>query len=98
MVMRMALIHTAEQAAEIIGGDCKASWLREKARLREIPHTMISGSYHFTGAHLDEIVQAFERLPQPAHAKRAPARAAGAQVVPVTMLTARTPRRRANAA
>jgi len=97
MVIRMALIHTAEEAAGIIGGACKASWLREKARLREIPFTMIGGSYHFTGAHIDEIIRSFEQQPQPAALKRAPARRPAAITgAPVVMLTASTlrPRRK----
>jgi hypothetical protein len=52
------------------------NWLRDKARAREIPHTMPGGSYKFTPEHLAEILRQYERRPElpPALAPRAPAR------------------------
>jgi hypothetical protein len=50
-------VHTPEQAAEIIGGTCKASWLKAGARAGRFPHVMIGGSYNFTDAQIREIVQ-----------------------------------------
>jgi hypothetical protein len=96
----MSLVHTAEEAAAIIGGDCKASWLREKARRREIPFTMIGGSYRWTDEHLKEIVRLGEEQPSPPVIRRAPPRP-GTPRVPgasVPLLQAREPRRRKPAA
>lgn len=101
-----ALAYTAEQAAKIIGGNCKASWLRAKARAREFPYEWIGGSYNFTRAQIDEIIALCEvpvrRAAQAAAvpAKRAPAKRAATAPSPlalgagVTLLKARAPRKR----
>ena len=54
------LAHAADQAAAIIGGNCKGSWLKQQARARKIPHTLIGGSYHFTDGQIGEILRIFE--------------------------------------
>jgi hypothetical protein len=79
---------TTTEAARKLG--CKPSWLQEKARRREIPYTMLSGAYHFTSAHLDEIAAIYEVRPRGAPATAAPASPAAAQPV----LRARSPRQR----
>lgn len=55
------ILHTPEEAAELLA--CKPSWLREKARRREIPFTLVGGAYRFSDAHLTRIVQQFEQAP-----------------------------------
>jgi hypothetical protein len=89
--------HTAEETAAIIGGDMTASWLKEKARRREIPFTMLANRYSWTTAQIAEIIAGAEYRPQP-QARRAasPSRrnlAAGAEAAPagVVTLTAKTP-------
>ncbi|MGH3377102.1 MAG: helix-turn-helix domain-containing protein [Actinoallomurus sp.] len=57
-----ALLRTPEEAAILLR--CKSSWLKEKARRREIPFTLIGGAYRFTDAHLDRIIRQFEEQPQ----------------------------------
>jgi hypothetical protein len=57
------LAHTADQAAAIIGGACKVSWLKEQARFRKIPYTRIGGAYHFTDEQLAQILRIFEVRP-----------------------------------
>ena len=103
-----ALAHTAEQAARIIGGNCKASWLKQQAREGKIPALKIGGAWNFTSAHIAEII-AFCEVPAarqvsaaPAPAKRPSARRkAGAQAdtlpfppASVVQLRARAPRKR----
>ncbi|TDC47093.1 DNA-binding protein [Jiangella ureilytica] len=51
-------LYTAEEAATLLR--CKASWLKEQARLRRIPFTMVAGAYRFTRAHLIQIVESNE--------------------------------------
>ena len=95
------LTHTAAETAAIIGGRCKASWLRQQARDGKIPYLMIGGSYHFSSEHITEILAAFEHrptpTPPPAAAKpsrqRAAARPTGETMPPgVTQLKPRQPR------
>jgi excisionase family DNA binding protein len=68
---RPALAWTTAEAAELLR--CKPSWLQEKARRREIPYTMLGGAYHFSDAHLAEVIRIFEELPRSAPAPAAPA-------------------------
>jgi excisionase family DNA binding protein len=86
-------VYTAAEAAAIL--KVTASWLREMARRREIPYTMPGGSYHFTDAHLEEIVRLFERPTVSAPPPRAPVRRPppAAPERPAPLLQARTPRR-----
>jgi excisionase family DNA binding protein len=86
-------VYTAAEASVIL--KVTESWLREMARRREIPHTMVGGSYHFTGAHLEEIVRLFERPAETAPPPRAPVRRPppAAPERPAPLLQARTPRR-----
>lgn len=105
-----ALAYTAAQAAAIIGGNCKATWLKQLAREGKISYQWIGGAYHFTAAQIGEILQLCEHpasrpaqaaLPA-APAKRAPARRTtiqSAERVPVPaagviQLRARQPRQR----
>jgi hypothetical protein len=57
-------IHTKEEAAAILR--VKVSWLERRAAARQIPFTMLSGSYRFTDAHLAQIVQMNEQGSFPA--------------------------------
>jgi Helix-turn-helix domain len=53
------LVYSPEEAATIL--HCRPSWLKEQARLRRIPFTMIGGAYRFTAEHLAEIVRLGEQ-------------------------------------
>ena len=57
----LVLAWTAAEAAELLR--CKASWLRRKARCHEIPCTMLGRAYHFSDAHLAEVIRILEKLP-----------------------------------
>lgn len=92
-------VYTADEAAAILR--CKPSWLKEQARLRAIPFTLIGGSYRWTAGHLNEILALREHRPQapartsgsaPRKAPRLPDPPAEAPEVP--LLQARPPRRR----
>ncbi len=87
-------IYTVAEAAPIL--KVSENWLRDKARRREIPCTMIGGSYHFTDAHLEEIIRLFERPAVTGSRPRAPARPAPEAPAEETgpVLRARPPRRR----
>jgi hypothetical protein len=95
--MAPPLLHTPEEAAEMLR--CTASWLKEKARLREVPFTLMGGAYRFTDAHLAWIIAHFEQLPeqqhtQPTAAPGRPRRTTAAKASPgTTQLKARRPRR-----
>ncbi|MEW2353068.1 hypothetical protein [Spirillospora sp. NPDC029432] len=52
-------VYTKEEAAKILR--VKVSWLERRAAARQIPFTMLSGSYRFTDAHLAEIVRINEQ-------------------------------------
>ena len=52
-------VYDADELAVILR--CRPSWLKEKARRREIPFTLIGGSYRWTAEHLAEIVRLGER-------------------------------------
>jgi hypothetical protein len=54
-------VYDPDEAAVILR--CKPSWLKEKARRREIPFTLIGGAYRWTDAHLAEIVRLGEQAP-----------------------------------
>ena len=71
VLRRPALAWTAAEAAELLR--CKASWLRRKARCHEIPCTMLGGAYHFSDAHLAEVIRILEKLPCGAPAPALPA-------------------------
>ena len=90
---RPALAWTTTEAAELLR--CKRSWLEEKARRKEIPYTKLSGAYHFSDAHLAEVIRIFEVHPRsdgtPARCPRA-SHAAPADRQP-KQLQARSPRK-----
>ena len=71
-----ALVHTAIEAAAIIGGTCKPSWLRQQAREKKIPCRKIGGAYNFSDADIAEILAIFEQRPAARPATPAPARTA----------------------
>jgi excisionase family DNA binding protein len=54
-------VHTLEEAAGLLR--VKQSWLERQAAARKIPFTMLGGAYHFTSAHLTEIIRIHEQLP-----------------------------------
>jgi hypothetical protein len=91
---RPAPAWTTAEAAELLR--CKSSWLEEKARRREIPSTRLSGAYHFSDAHLAEIVQIFEVRPRskPAPRSRVPRGEGTAREPGQPVLKARPPRTR----
>ena len=82
-------VYDPDEAAIILR--CKASWLKEQARRREIPFTMIGGAYRWTDEHLAEIVRLGEHVPATLPT-RIPRRAASADGS-VPLLRARPPRR-----
>ena len=83
-------VYDADEAAAILR--CKPSWLREKARRREIPHTVIGGSYRWTSDHLAAIVRLGERVPPSAAASTRRRRTSATQEAG-QLLRARPPRR-----
>ena len=89
-------VFTAEEAAGILR--CTVSWLKEKARKREIPFTKIGGSYGWTPGHLAEIIRLFEHRPSGRADAPVAARRAKPQGDEAPVLKARTPRRTRGAA
>lgn len=71
-----ALVHTATEAAAIIGGTCKPSWLRQQAREKKIPCRKIGGAYNFSDADIAEILAIVEQRPAEKPAAPAPAKTA----------------------
>lgn len=96
----MPLLRNAEQTAARLGGDVKASWLKERARRRQIPFTLVGGTYHWSEDHITAIIRQFEQAPsRTAETGVAPSRArrpAAPEPMPssVTPLRARRPARR----
>ena len=93
------LAHDADRAAALIGGTCKASWLKQQARDGVIPYVKLGGAYNFTDADLAEIMTIFGVGPRTQSASQPTARppvpvvtAPGGQGVP--LLESRTPRTR----
>jgi hypothetical protein len=54
-------LHNAEAIAAALG--CSARWVKDRARLRQIPFVLVGGSYRFTDQHLTEIIAIFEKRP-----------------------------------
>ncbi|HET9138779.1 helix-turn-helix domain-containing protein [Actinophytocola sp.] len=52
------VLYTKYEAAEILR--VKVSWLERRAAARQIPFTMLGGTYRFTPEHLAEIVRLSE--------------------------------------
>jgi hypothetical protein len=82
-------VYDADQAAEILR--CTAAWLKEKARKREIPFTMLAGAYRFTDTHLAEIIRIHEQAPAEPPLRQQNRRAA--VDADLLVLRARPPRR-----
>ncbi|HEY1319145.1 MAG TPA: helix-turn-helix domain-containing protein [Streptosporangiaceae bacterium] len=57
------MMHTAEEAASLL--KVKRSWLERQAAARQIPFSMLGGSYRFSDRHLAEIVRMNEVAPVP---------------------------------
>jgi hypothetical protein len=70
-------VYTLEEAAAILR--VKPSWLERRAAARDIPFTMLGGSYHFTADHLTAIVTQHENRPAPAEHDAAASRPAAAR-------------------
>lgn len=87
----MPRLYTAEQVADD-ALQCTASWLKEMARQRRIPFSMVGGQYRFSSAHIEEIIRLFEQKP---HAERLPTmrRRTDAASSDAPALKARRPRR-----
>lgn len=81
----MSRVYTAAQVAEQL--QVKESWLRARCEGREVPFTMLGGSYRFTPEHVDAIVRQYEQTPA---SRRSATRAASPKGV--TRLEARKPR------
>ncbi|MFE1170410.1 helix-turn-helix domain-containing protein [Nocardiopsis sp. NPDC058789] len=81
----MTRVFTVDQVAEQL--QVKPSWIRARCEGREIPFTMLGGSYRFTPEHVDQIVRQYEQAPA---SRRRPPQAASPKGV--TRLEARTPR------
>ena len=81
--MTAPLLHTPEEAAETLR--CKESWLKDQARQRNIPFTLVGGAYHFSRKHLEWIVDHFEVLPEQRQTAPAPRRKAAAEPLPTGM-------------
>jgi len=89
-------LYTAKEAADSLR--VSEYWVKERARRREIPFTLVGGAYRFTEAHLDEIVEIFEQRPESTRGQTSatPRRRAQPRSQPadaVTPLRARQPRR-----
>lgn len=80
-----ARVYTLGQVAEQL--QIKESWLRARCEGREVPFTMLSGSYRFTDAHVEAIVAQYEQAPT---ARRRPASSSASEGV--TRLKPRKPR------
>ncbi|WP_174545658.1 helix-turn-helix domain-containing protein [Nocardiopsis dassonvillei] len=65
----MNRVYTLTQVAGQL--QIKESWLRARCEGREIPFTMLGGSYRFTEEHIEAIVRQYEQKPAP---RRAPYR------------------------
>lgn len=81
----MSRVYTAAQVAEQL--QIKESWLRARCEGREVPFTMLGGSYRFTDAHIEAIVRQYEQAPA---SRRPVPRAASPKGV--TRLESRKPR------
>lgn len=96
-------LYTPEQAAQLLNPDIiTASWLREKARKREIEFTMMAGKVAFTVSQLAALVEKGRVAPgtverQATEPRRRRVREAIASAPAVTPLRARPPRRRRSA-
>lgn len=98
---RKPLAHTPEEAAAIIGGDIKASYLKTLARKREIPALWV-GKWAFLDEDIPAII-AYCRRPareaaQPTAAQPAPAPGRSTRPAPISdrepvHIVAREPRR-----
>jgi hypothetical protein len=64
--------NTAAQDAAIIGGSCKASWLKQQCREQRIPHPWIGGAYNSTRANIDEIIQLLRASRAPGSIRHGP--------------------------
>ncbi|MEO6090814.1 MAG: hypothetical protein ABIQ18_47700 [Umezawaea sp.] len=99
MTSELPRLHTPEAVAEALG--CSTWWLKDQARKRRVPFVKVAGAYRFTGDHLAEIIRSFEQRPE--HTQQTTTggsvrrRSQPPSTTPVTQLSARRPRRSAQA-
>jgi hypothetical protein len=77
---------------------CSEWWIKEQARKRRIPFSLIGGSYRFTDEHIAEVIRLFEQRPESDSAGTVTAVGSGRKRSPTTSeasapLRARVPRR-----
>ncbi|WP_160312692.1 helix-turn-helix domain-containing protein [Jiangella alkaliphila] len=85
-------LYTADEAAVLLR--CKPSWLNEQARKRQIPFTLVGGSYRFSTAHLLQIIADHEHLPTDATDQAKGRRGRARSTAADAPLRARPPRAR----
>lgn len=95
-------LYTAKEIAEALRAT--ENWVKERARRRQIPFTLVGGSYRFSEEHLEQIIEIFEQLPQSkagqvatAPRRRAQSRKETETASAVVPLQPRQPRRRPKA-
>ncbi len=60
--MNARRVLTLDQVAEQL--QIKPSWLRTQCENRQVPFTMLGGSYRFTEKHVEQIIHHFEKQPR----------------------------------
>lgn len=90
-------LHRPADVAKML--QCSEWWVKEQARKRRIPFSLIGGSYRFTDEHVAEVIRLFEEHPEsnntvPGTAARvAPVRKRSPSLSGADSLRARVPRR-----
>lgn len=84
----MTRVLTLAQVADQL--QIKPSWLRTKCEERQVPFTMLGGSYRFTPEHVEAIIAAFEEKPRARRSPRTPAPQNVARLEPKTPYRLRT--------
>ena len=90
-------LHLPADVAKML--QCSEWWVKEQARKRRIPFSLIGGSYQFTDEHVAEVIHLFEQHPEshntvPASTARvAPMRTRSPSLGGADVLRARVPRR-----
>lgn len=55
-------LHRPADVARML--QCSEWWVKEQARKRRIPFSLIGGSYRFTDEHVAEVIRLFEQRPE----------------------------------
>ena len=55
-------LHRPADVAKML--QCSEWWVKEQARKRRIPFSLIGGSYRFTDEHVTEVIRLFEQHPE----------------------------------